>query len=346
MHDFDDIKHPERYEQNFKAFALACNKSTKPAPEGGWCVLDDEGKVDPGSLPPFNRKLLFNFAAFLMDDSNKYTKADLDVCRSSVNFYYLQAGLPAPWQGSAYFHTMNSYKGARKAKNIALGKTDTDPFRVAVPEDVYIWLLDEAEKPETSDDVRTAFTLILIGWLFGLRAGSTAFTPGDVRFAKNSDGSVRTLIVDSESLKLQDPNPSTYKQRRCPAPDAKFGPTHPRARLFALIGRMIEAGNIAISGTPVKCSDVITKWMKDLIPASISQLPVAHKITSHSNRKACASCLDYHGCGMKQTIMPHGRWQSFSSAEKYVEKGYQATRFSAGMFDWLIAETAPLRWSI
>lgn len=345
MNEAVALKNPSKYKQEWKAFALACNKYIPGAPAGGWCLFNEDGDtVNPDSLPEFKKDTVFKFAAYLLDDDNKYNKADMCNSRAAVNHYYQQAGRPGPWTGSVYWRTMSCYKGARIALNLANGKTDGAAFRSAVHEDVYKWMLDEAEKPSTSAYNKTAYILLLLGWLFALRAGSTSLSIGDVRFARDSNGRIATVIVDSESLKMQDGNPSQYKQRRCPAPDPALGPKHPRARLFTLFEWLVEEGNISISGTPEQSSGIVTKWMKDLIPADIANLPEKHFYSSHSTRRAAASAMHGIGVPLELGIMSHGRWKSATSCLTYIEEGYQVSRFAGGMFDWLMDLGPQYQW--
>ena len=334
---FYSLSNPEKYASEMKAYGLFANKRINGAPPGGWCVIDADGKVASHRLPKFNNDTLVEFASWLLEDTNKYKKGSLDMTRSALNHYYIAAGFRAPWQGSSYFRAMSAYCAARKQQAIENGEVNAAGLRCPVPEDVLEWMMKQAEGMASGSETKTAFTLILIGWLFCLRASSTSFVRGDIRFARDDEGNPTYLIIDSTSLKMEmGSTPGEYKQRRCPAPDANLGVSHPRARLFELIEDMLLHGDLSISGEPKEASGVVTGWLKDLVPENISNLPKGHSISSHSVRKAAASSLQQLGCPIETTIMPWGRWMSMSSCQLYLHKGYQVSRFAGAMFDWML----------
>ena len=345
MKEFTDLKNPSKYNQEWKAFGLFANQRIPGAPPCGWCALDECGIPLPGALPDIDNSTVLKYGAWLLEATNKYKKANLSNSRAAVNHFYIKAKRAPPWQGPAFFRSMGAYMGARLKQAIKDGDKKAGGLRVAITEDVCEWILEQAEEQQDGCDKQTKLTLILLGWVFCLRAGSTSFVEGDIKFAKNEDGTPRYLIVDSDCLKLEDPNPSQYKQRRCPAPDPKLGPMHPRARFMALVEIMITKGNVAISGAPTKTSDIMTKWIRELIPDDIAHLPKGHSLSSHSLRKGCASALNGCGCDIRIVIMPWGRWMSYTSCQGYITKGYQSTRFSNGMFDWIAPRGTSIDWA-
>ena len=330
------LAHPEKYEQDIKCFGLFANERIPGAPPGGWCKLGDDGKVPPYALPKFDNDVLVEFASWLLQEDNKYKKGSLENLRSALNHYYISAKFRAPWQGSAFRRAMKAYIAARLEQAIENGEDDALGLRSPVPEDVYAWMMKEAEGMMDGDPDKTAYTLILIGWLFCLRASSTSFVACDIRFARNELGEIVTLIVDSTVLKMDGKGPSLYKQRRCPAPDSDLGPEHTRARLFVLIESMLEHGDVTQSGEPDTTSKIFTAWLQDMVPDDISNLPKGHVLKSHSIRKSAASALKALGCSPENVIMPWGRWKTWASCKLYITEGYIVTRFSGAMFDWML----------
>ena len=96
--------------------------------------------------------------------------------------------------------------------------------------------------------------------------------------------------------------------------------------------------------SPEAASDIVSKWMDDLIPAEVSSLVKGTKITSHSLRKAGASAMVALLIDLKTRVMPWGRWKSISSAEKYIDEAYYVTSFSGGCFGWFMPAGATFEW--
>lgn len=339
------LANPEKYEQEIDALRAFLVETKLPPPCGAWIVIQDDGKPDPASMPQFNNDFLFEYASWLLRTTNKYKKGNLSNSRSAVNFFYGKAGLGNPWQGSAFWRTMDGYVTARKAQAIEDGDCGAAGLRVAMKESTLIWCMDHAESLAQGNEVKSALTLILLGWVCLLRAASTSFEIGDIQFVKNHAGVVVSLIVSSTSLKLEDGNPSELKQITLPAPPVGTPADHPRVRLIALVTIMMESGNPCLCGQPSDANTVITGWMRDHIPDDKKFLPLGHHISSHSLRKAGASTLAALGCSPTEVIMPWGRWKSLACCERYITKHFSVTKFSAGMFDWMLPLGASLVWS-
>ena len=316
-----------------------CEQTVMAAQPCGWLV---ESEKD--SFPDFTNALLKTYAEWLLDN---YKKGSLAHTQASINHYYQEAGLPAPWLGRAFSRTASKYAEARLEMAI-----DNDEFengqvpmgcRVPVPEDVIIWLLKFAEGLEDSDPRVARIGLMLIAFLFLLRASSIYFELGDVRFIKNGDGENTVLIVDSTCVKML--TKAKKHQMRCPAPDAKYGKDHPRNRIFKVVERALRLDNFYEIAAPDLASKAITKWMAEIIPSEISSLVKGEKITSHSWRKAGGSAMCSMQINLRTRIMPWGRWKCITSCEKYCLVGYLVTSFSGAVFDWYLPPLSTYKWT-
>ena len=348
MAKYTNLKHPEKYRQEIECFALFANE-TLPKPAVGKYVImggEDEDTPDPASIPmPFNKELVHKLGVWLLRRDNKYKKGNLANTRSAVNYYYNKCNLGTPWQGSIYWRTMNGYKAARLDQAIENGEDGAAGLRAAVPEDTLIWLMDMAEKYENGHELKSMFTLMVLGWVCALRSSSMSFEIGDIKFVKDALGVATVMIVESTCLKMEDDNPSEYKQLRLPFAGFAAKDDHPRKRLFELVRLMIEFGNPCLAGQPSDANGIISGWMKDFIPDDKTNLPKGFKITSHSLRKSLASALNALGCPIHTTIMPWGRWKNQRACERYIAENFTITKFSAGMFDWMLPHGAFLKWT-
>ena len=300
-----------------------------------------------GSFPMINHEFVRDYAIWLLDN---YKKGNLEMTQSAINYYYTEASMGPPWMGTAISRLMRAYQAARLELAIEAGQGSAAGTRVAVPEYVVIWLLQRAEEgvatleeqatgQEDTTDTEWA-VLMLVGWLFDLRASSMAVQVGDLYFSPHG-----YLVINSELVKMKDRGVKYQKQ--CPPPAKALGPRHPRARLFEVVRKTLASAEKCSAVTfPELCPDPlvaaveITAAMAIIIPDEISSLPEGKTISSHSWRKACASGLFSIGCSYQRAIMPWGQWKSQSSCEKYVDKEYVTTNFSVGMFDWLNTSAA------
>ena len=309
------------------------------APAGGWLANSDKD-----SFPEFNVKVLKEYASWLLDT---YKKGSLAHTQAAINHYYQEAGIPAPWLGRHFSRTMSKYAEARLERAIDNNEHESGQLpmgcRVPVPEDVMNWILVQAEAKDDEDPNLAKLAIMLIAFLFLLRASSLFFEKGDVRFVLDGDGKPVTLIVDSTCVKMQ--SKAKKHQMRCPAPPSSAGPDHPRARVFEIIAKAIKLPAFYEIQAPETASSAITGWMRELIPASVSSLPNGEKITSHSFRKAGASAMCSLGLDIRTKIMPWGVWKCIESVENYVVQGYLVTRFSGGMWDWILPANSPFEWA-
>lgn len=327
----------DRDKEHWIKFLIADTAS--PNPPGGWMV-----ETNKSSFPEINDKLVTRFAAYLLDNYNKGT---MDNCRAAINHFYLEADLGVPWEGRAFKRTMVKYKEQRKKLAIKKGQHNMpgappSGCRVPIPEDSIQWLLNYAEGLENPDPRKSRSTLILMGYLFLLRASSLAFKPGDISFVRDRDLRPTALVVNSY-VKCMDK--ATPHQLRSVAPDRAFGTRHPRARIFDLVEKCLVHGDLFCIKTPESANKLISTWIQDLIPDEVTRLVEGHKISSHSLRKAGASALVKMGACLLTRVMPWGRWKTVGSAEKYADKSYVATSFSGGVFDWLLPMGNPFRWN-
>ena len=345
MHKATKLANPEKYFQEINALRKFLIETMPPPACGAWIIMDADGIPDPASMPiPFDNALLYKYAAWLLRTSNKYKKGNLSNARSATNFFYGRAKLGSPWQGSEFWRTMDGYTTARKAQAIEAGDHGAAGLRVAMRESTLVWCMDKAELYPDGNELKSAFTLILLGWVCLLRASSASFQVGDIELITNHAGQVISMLITSTVLKMEDGNPSEKKQLTLPAAPLGAPADHPRKRLFALVEIMLKCGNLALCGAPSEANTVITGWMRDVIPENKKCLPKGHYISSHSLRKAGASTLAALGCSVTGTIMPWGRWDSLASCERYITKNFSVTKFSAGMFDWLLPPGASLQW--
>ena len=339
------LKNPEKYRQEIVAFGQYAKQMLGAPPTTEWCMIDDDDTPIGASLPqPFNNKMAWEYSVWLLRRDNKYKKGDLCNTRSALNFYYNKAGMGTPWTGSAYWKTMDGYKASRLDQAIENGEKGAAGLRTAVPEDTLVWLLDSAEALSNGHEVKSAMTLMLLGWVCGLRSASMSFEVGNIKFVTDRAERVVTMLITSRSLKMEYDVPSEYKCLRMPAAPIGASEDHPRKRLFALVENMIEYGNVCLAGAPLDANGVVTKWMENFIPADKQNLPEGHQITSHSLRKSMASAANALGIPMS-TGMAWGRWKTESSYKLYIVLGYSVTKFSAGMFDWLLPYGAALTWA-
>ena len=300
-----------------------------------------------GSFPMINHEFVRDYSCWLLDN---FRKGNLELTQSAVNYYYTEAAMPPPWMGIAINRVMRAYQAARLELAIEAGQGSAAGSRIAVPEYVVIWLLELAEagmatlEEEATNQEDTAtdtewVVLILVGWLFDLRASSMAVQVGDLYFSPHG-----YLVINSELVKMKDRG--VKHQKQCPPPSKAAGPRHPRARLFEVVRKTLaSAEKCSAIKFPELCPDPliaaveITAAMVIIIPDEIASLPKGKTISSHSWRKACSSGLFSIGCSYQRAIMPWGQWKSQSSCEKYVDKEYVTTNFSVGMFDWLNTST-------
>ena len=330
----------DNYDREWRHFLRWLNETPeKIEPSGGWLV-----KSNKDSFPPFTKVLLREYASWLLDE---YHKGSLAHTQAAVNHFYSEAGIAAPWIGRSFHRIMGKYVDARKELAIENGEFEKGQTpagcRVPVPEDVLVWLLAFAENLEPEDPRLAKVTIILIGFVFLLRASSLYFEKGDVAFVKDGDGNDVTLVVQSVCVKTLDS--ATKHQLRCPGPNPKFGPKHPRARFFGVVRKALDNGGLCCISSSAAASTTVTKWMAEIIPASVSSLVKGHKITSHSLRKAGASAMATLAIDFRGQIMPWGRWRTAASAEKYAQVGYVVTTFSGGMFSWKLGPLSPFRWT-
>ena len=330
------------YSTEWRHFKQWLEEQTKiPTPEHGWLV-----KNDKSTFPKFNLSTLKTYSAWLLEN---YKKGALTHTQAAINYYYHESGLAAPWIGRSFSRASAKYADARKELMIENAEYEVEggflPLgcRVAVPEDVIKWLLQKAEGLETLDTDLPKIATILIGFLFLLRASSLYFEEGDIRFVKDGDGHIATLIVERECVKNKDK--ATKHQKRCPAPDHELGPKHPRTRIFAIIERaLLNDEMFSLVTSSASASDTVTTWMQELIPASVLSLVKGEKIQSHSLRKAGASAMLALGMDLRTVIMPWGEWGTISAAEKYPTRGYIVSHFSGGVFSWCLPATSPFAW--
>ena len=310
-----------------------------PKPANGWLVASDKN-----SFPDFTVELLEKYGGWLLDN---FKKGSLAHAQAAINYYYAKAGIKSPWLGREFCRASTKYAEARFELMVENGEfvSGQDPLgsRVAVHEDILLWILEFGESLAMNDPRRSKISIILIGYLFLLRASSLFFEEGDVRFIRDADGKIASLIVDSTCVKTL--AKGKKHQRRCPAPREAFGPGHPRARIFAMVESALEFGDIfSIVSSSGSAAATVSKWMIDLIPADISALIEGTKITSHSLRKAGASAMVALLIDLKTRVMPWGRWKSISSAEKYIDEAYYVTSFSGGCFGWFMPAGATFEW--
>ena len=320
---------------------LTCQQ-VLPQPAAGWLI-----KGDKSTFPEFDIALLKKYGSWLLDH---YRKGSLTHTQAAVNFYYAESGLPTPWVGRSFSRTSAKYMDARKELMIENGEFESGrgqlPMgcRVAVPEDTIKWLTAFGESLQPNDPRLPKVAIILIGFVFLLRASSLYFAPGDVRFIRDGDGAIATLIVESACVKTLDK--AANHQMRCPAPNPGVSANHPRNRIFRLIEKaLLRDEFFTLIPSPEAASDIVSKWMDDLIPAEVSSLVKGTKITSHSLRKAGASAMGSLGLDLRTIIMPWGRWRSMSSAEKYPEHGFMVSSFSGGVFSWCLPASSPFAWA-
>ena len=329
------------YEREWKHFKEFLQSQSKVAtPVKGWLVPENSW-----SFPTFDVEFLEDYSAWLLDH---YKKGSLVHSQAAINYYYAQAKLPSPWLGRRFTRIMTKYIDARKSKMVAAreftsGQTPMG-CRVPVPEDVIENLLAIAEGLPDVNPNKSYITIILIGFLFLLRASSLYFEEGDIKFITNGDGRKTTLVIQSLCVKAK--SKAAKIQMRCPAPAEELGPSQPRARIFTLIEKCLEKGDLHCIASPEEASATVTKWMQDIIPAELASLVEGEKITSHSLRKAGASALCSLGMDIKSKVMPWGGWKTVSSAEKYPVLGYLVTRFSGGVFSWMLPKGSPFEWAL
>jgi hypothetical protein len=301
-----------------------------------------------GSFPKIDHEFVRNLACWFLDN---YRKGTLELTQASMNFYYTRAGLPPQWMGIAINRVMRAYKAARAEVAMEAGQVSAAGNRTAVPEHAIEWLLEMAEREIIAFEVlpsRKEATLVewavlmLVGWLFNLRASSMSVQKGDIYFSPRG-----FLVINSDLVKMKDRG--VKHQKQCPPPEKNKGPKHPRARLFAVVRKMlsvVENAGVEENIFPALCSDPleaakdITEKMLELIKTDVADLPKGKTISSHSWRKACSSGLFAIGCSYQRAIMVWGQWKSQSSCERYIDKTYAVTKFSVGMFDWLPTSVA------
>ena len=331
----------DNYEREWNHFQQFLAYQSKIAtPVGGWCKSGY-----PHSFPAFNIEVLQDYSTWLLIN---FKKGTLVHSQAAINYFYTQAKLPAPWLGRQYSRTMARYIDARLEIMIENQEFKSGQIpagcRIPVHEDIFIALLNKAEKMQTSNEDRSKIAIMLIGWLFLLRASSLFFEPGDIRFIKDGDGRNTTLILESSVVKMK--GVATKHQKRCQAPDPKLGPRHPRARIFKLIQECLDYGNLFCIPTPEDASTTVSGWMDKIISPQMASLVRGQKISSHSLRKAGASALCSLGADLRTMVMPWGEWKTMTSAEKYAAQGYIVSKFSGGVFDWMLPTGSPFTWDI